>query len=487
MPVPTLTSLCASLGSDLVPAPGFTLPSREVSAVHISELPDPTGYLNGGELLLTTGLSLPKSKLGCERYVRRLVEANLSALALGLGPVHASVPPALAAACTRFELPLLTVPAPTPFLRVTKAYWAAVSRSAEQQLKDVLATQRALVDAAASEDPVGSVLRRLCRALDAWAATFGPSGDLEQVFPVGAEGEAEQVRQELVRLEGAGVHSAASFATGAAAVIVFPLAVEERVVGYLALGTSSPLDPTRRRAVLTASALLSLDSVRRSRAESVSAETERCVGLLLDLGDVDAARRLASAANTASPGEYGRVLALRGRESDMLASAVRGWCPQTLTVRIDRHHGWMLVPVDHPPVERLEDALARVDPDAAAVLSDVVPAEQLPRVRSLATSRVNRLPRATRLLPPQGAGSYDQDLATRLGHAVDTLPVPLRDALASYLRHRGQWEPASRAIGVHRNTLRHRIARCEALLEADLGDPDVSAELWLVLRRKALA
>jgi PucR family transcriptional regulator, purine catabolism regulatory protein len=487
VPVPTLTSLCAALGADLAPAPGFTVPSREVSAVHISELLDPTGYLNGGELLLTTGLSLPKSKLGCERYVRRLVGADLSALALGLGPVHASVPPALLTACERFELPLLTVPAPTPFLRITKTYWAAVSRSAEQQLKDVLATQRALVDAAASPDPVGSVLRTMSRALDAWAAMFGPSGDLEQVFPAGAEEEAEQIRQELVRLEGAGVHSAASFATDATAVIVFPLAVEDSVVGYLAVGTSAPLDPTRRRAVLTASALLSLDSARRSRAESVAEEAERCVGLLVDFGHVDAARQLATATHTASPGEYVRVLALRGRGSDVLTYAVRHWCPQALTVRTDRHSGWTLVPVDHPPIGPLDDALARVDPEATAVLSDIVPIEQLSRVRSVTTSMLSTLPSGTRLLLPPGAGPYDQDLATRLGHAVDALPTSLRDAVVSYLRHRGQWEPASRAIGVHRNTLRHRIARCEEALGVDLGDPDVSAELWLMLRRKGLA
>ncbi|KQX62701.1 hypothetical protein ASD06_11680 [Angustibacter sp. Root456] len=482
-----MATLCHDLGSDLAPAPGFTAPSREVSAVHISELPDPTGYLSGGELLLTTGLTLPRTKLGCERYVRRLIEAQLSALAVGLGPVHDAVPPVLASACARFDLPLLVVPAPTPFLRVTTAYWAAVSRSSEQLLKDVLATQRALVDAAASLDPVGSVLRTLARALGAWAATFGPGCDLERVFPARAAHEVDQVAHELGRLEGAGVHSAASFATAESAVVVLPLAADDRVVGYLAVGTSSTLDANERRAVLTACALLSLDSVRRSRADAVASEAGRCVALLVDQGQVGAARQLAAATDVASPGQYVAVLALRGRESDRLTNAVRGWCAEALTVRTDRHSAWGLVPGDHPPLQPLETAIARVDADAVAILSEVVAVEQAPRVRQLTTSALTTLSPGTRRLTASVEVPYDHDVAGRLRVAVDGLGEPLRETLVGYLRHRGQWEPASRALGIHRNTLRNRIRRCTTALDVDLDDPDVAAELWLVLRRGAWA
>ncbi|MCN9240582.1 PucR family transcriptional regulator [Streptomyces sp. RY43-2] len=487
MTAPTIASLCRTLGTDLAPAPGFTAPTREVSAVHISELLDPTGYLSGGELLLTTGLSLPKNKLGCERYVGRLVRAGVGALALGLGPVHTEMPAPLLAACRKLGLPLLTVPAPTPFLRITKAYWAAVSRSAEQHLKDALATQRALVDAAASADPVTTVLRTLSRSLDAWAATFSPTGEVDHVVPASATAEAERVRQEIVRLEGASAHSAASFSTGSAAVIVFPLAVRERAAGFLAVGTSTPLDPARRRAVLTASALLSLDAVRRSRAESVAGEAQRCVGLLVDFGQVAAARRLAGAVRAPVPPDHVRLLALRGRESDILTAVVRRWCAETIALRIDRHTAWFLIPADHPPTTHLENAVRRADPETAAVLSDVVPVERTATVRAAVATTLDGLAPGTRLLTSVAAGPYNTRLASQLADASDQLTDVLRDALVGYLRHHGQWEAASRALGVHRNTLRHRIARCAALLEADLTDPDVTAELWLLLRRRGTA
>lgn len=487
MSVPTVASLCRSLGADLAPAPGFTAPARELSAVHISELVDPTAYLAGGELLLTTGLSLPKSTLGCERYVRRLTEAGLSALALGLGPVHADIPPALLAACRKFDLPLLIVPEPTPFLHVTKAYWAAVSSSTERQLKDVLATQRALVDAAASVDPLSTVLRTLGRSLDGWAAAFTPMGEVDHVFPAAATDEAEEVRGDIVQLEGAGVHSAASFSTTSAAVIVYPLAAEGAIAGFLAVGTPSPLAPTKRTVVLTAAALLSLDAVRRSRAESVGDEAQRCVGLLVELGFVEAAQRLAGAVQTPSPPDHLRILALRGRESSVLTDVVHRWFADAIAVRIDRRTACFLVPVDHPPADELEDAVRRVDPATTAVLSEVVPVTQAAPVRALVTSTLGTLGAGTRLLTPPSVGPYDGVLAARLGSAVDELTEPLRDALVGYLRHHGQWEPASRVLGVHRNTLRHRIARCETALQVRLTDPDVSATLWLVLRRRGLA
>ncbi|MFI1289985.1 PucR family transcriptional regulator [Streptomyces sp. NPDC020792] len=487
MTVPTVASLCRVLGTDLAPAEGFAAPTREVSAVHISELLDPTGYLNGGELLLTTGLSLPRNKLGCERYVGRLVEAELTALALGLGPVHTEVPAPLLAACRKLGLCLLTVPPPTPFLRITKAYWAAVSRTAEQHLKDVLATQRALVDAAASADPVATVLRTLGRSLDAWAAAYTPAGEVDQVFPAGAAEQAARVRGEIVRLEGAGAHSAASFATGSGAVIVFPLAGHERAAGFLAVGTSTPLDPTRRRAVLTASALLSLDAVRGSRAESVADEGQRCVGLLVDFGHLDAARRLAGAVRAPSPPDQLRVLAMRGRASDVLTGVVRRWCPEAIAVRTDDRAAWFLVPADHPPTACLEDAVRRADADAAAVLTEVVPVGRAAAVRAVAAATLADLAPGTRLLAHPSAGPYGGDPAARMAADCDRLTDVLRQALVGYLRHHGQWEAASRALGVHRNTLRHRVSRCQARLGVDLTDPDVTAELWLLLRRRGMA
>jgi purine catabolism regulator len=477
VPLPTVTTLTRSLGHHLRPARGFTVTPDEITAVHISDLPDPGGYLSGGELLLTTGLSLPADRRDCEGYVARLVEAGVSALALGLGPVHDEVPTSLSEACHARGLTLLVVPEPTPFLTVTRAYWDAVSDSTARQLQDMLGLQRGLVDAAASEDAAG-VLRTLSRALGGWAARFSPRGDLQDVHPDEARADAERISGELGRLRGAGIHSAASFATPSTAVLAYPLAVEGEVVGHLGVGTDVPLDQVRRQLVLSAAGLLSLDSVRRRSLTHGTLEAERCVGLLVST-ELAAAQRLALATGVPVPTDPLRVLAVRGPAAALL-EAVRAWCPEALALHVGHADAQLLLPATVSDTARLGRRLAETDASTTAALCGPVAARRLPETLARTVEELEGLgPGELRL-----SGSQERD---RLADGVEALSVSQVEALAEFLRHRGHWQAAARALGVHRNTIRYRVARCQELLETDLADPDVAAELWLHLRRTGLA
>ena len=120
-------------------------------------------------------------------------------------------------------------------------------------------------------------------------------------------------------------------------------------------------------------------------------------------------------------------------------------------------------------------------PELSGAVSDPVSLAEVPGV----------LPGLRRALAQAAAGT----LAGTAGPAhaaaeawVRTLTAYPRADLAGtvteYLRHRGHWENASRALGVHRNSLRHRIALASSLLGVDLDDPDVFAPLWLELRQR---
>ena len=61
--------------------------------VHISELVDPTPFLSGGELLLTTGMALDSAKAQRE-YINRLADHGLAGLGYGTGFAHQKVPKA---------------------------------------------------------------------------------------------------------------------------------------------------------------------------------------------------------------------------------------------------------------------------------------------------------------------------------------------------------------------------------------------------------
>jgi len=68
------------LGLELVA--GRAGADREIEAAAVSELVHPGPWLQGGELLLTIGLLLPKN---CRSYVAELDAAGVKAIGLGLG------------------------------------------------------------------------------------------------------------------------------------------------------------------------------------------------------------------------------------------------------------------------------------------------------------------------------------------------------------------------------------------------------------------
>src|ERR687892_2376203 len=82
---------------------------RPVRWVHISELDDPTPWLSGGELLLTTGMNLPDAATQ-RAFVERLVGHELAGLGLGTGFAHADVPQPLRDAAAELDFPLFEIP-----------------------------------------------------------------------------------------------------------------------------------------------------------------------------------------------------------------------------------------------------------------------------------------------------------------------------------------------------------------------------------------
>lgn len=486
MSLPTVAELCTSLGSDLSPVAGFVAPEIEVSAVHVSELADPTSYLSGGELLLTTGLSLPDNAIGCERYVSRLRGAGVSALGVGLGPTLSKIPDLLAETCAKYDLCLLVVPPAAAFLTVTKAYWTSRSRSTHQELSDAITAHRSLVNAMVSGNPVGETLKTLSGAIGAWVAKLDSSGVVEHVFPSGRVSDAMAIADQIKHLRVAGIHSAATFPSGDEVVVVFPLPLEERVVGYIAIGSTSRLGSTDRRLVLTASALLSLDSVQRQRADSATQSQMQAVTTLLDMGFVDPARRLSSRLALQSLGESVRVLVVRSSRTADVVEAVQKWTATALPAPFEGERSWFVVPELHPRIDTLAALLRDVDPQVAAVLSDAVSVNSIHDVRVGLFDLVMSMSPAV-ISAPQSTELQTEGLHEGLHRVLDYTRADLGGALVAYLRHRGQWDPAAREIGVHRNTLRHRIAKSRELIGVDLDDPDVAAELWLYLRKNGLA
>ena len=91
--------------------------------MHSTELADPTPWLKGGELLLTTGLQLTGPKVQRE-LIERLADHHIAGLGFGTGFTHKRLPAALVTAARKREFPLFEVPYELPFIAITERAFA---------------------------------------------------------------------------------------------------------------------------------------------------------------------------------------------------------------------------------------------------------------------------------------------------------------------------------------------------------------------------
>jgi purine catabolism regulator len=150
---------------------------RTILWAHAIELADPTPYLSGGELVMTTGLKLGGTKRAQFDYVSRLVTAGAAALAFDTGTNFRQVPEGIIAAGDELGLPVLRVPATTPFIAITRAVIDAINAD---QLKSVRRTVE-LQERLARETLRGGIpalVTALSRALGATAVALSTDGRL---------------------------------------------------------------------------------------------------------------------------------------------------------------------------------------------------------------------------------------------------------------------------------------------------------------------
>src|SRR5207247_328235 len=107
----------------------------------------PTLWMEGGELLLTTGLGLGSRDQDHRRYLRKLVDHGLAGLGVGLGFGYAQVPRALVAEADKLGFPVIAVPYEVPFIAVTKAAFTHLANERLELLTEALAVQETVAQA----------------------------------------------------------------------------------------------------------------------------------------------------------------------------------------------------------------------------------------------------------------------------------------------------------------------------------------------------
>ena len=534
----TLSALVAMPGLHLTVLAGEPQLGRPVRWVHTSELDDPAPYLEGGELLLTTGLKLGRSKEKLRRYVHRLADAGVAGLGFGVGLTYGEVPAALVEAAAERGLPLLQVPQPTPFIAISKAVTAALAAEQYQAVTTSFEAQEELTRAALGKDGTAALIGRLAARLGGWAALYDASGAVVAAAPDWAARRAGRLRPEVDRLRSRPAPTSAALQGGrwsedgggapdgdrqpgrsgqpgepgqpgeqsdeqAAGdfVVLQSIGADRRARGFLAVGTEDRLTPGERYVLNAAVALLTL-TLERSRDLRRAEERMRTALLRLVLaGETGTAREVAGALLGGLPEGQVRVLVAQGGELAALGdlaerSAIRAGEPLLLAPEGDR---LVLLAMDGGAVHT--DCVAAVQDLDSVALGISGPAS--PEAAGAAYTQAER---ALAVALRSGRRSVDHDevgsgslfplLANEAVLAFsDGLLRPLREhdrtargdleaSLYAWLSRHGQWDAAAADLGVHRHTLRYRMRRVEELLGRSLDDADVRMELWLALRAR---
>jgi purine catabolism regulator len=501
----SLDQLCEKMGHALRPLDSDLVARVGLTGVHISELDDPTPYLEGGELLLTTGIPLAGDRETVRNYVNRLAARGVVALALGLGAGTDDVPVELEAACADAGLALLVVPDGILFMHISRAYWDLVGKTEQADLAASLSLQTSLTQAATRPEAIAAVVKVLSKALGGWAAYLPADGSAETYWPPAESRILPQLREETARLGLAGTHSAATFPLQGKDVIEYSIIANRRTAGFLAVCAGRPLRKADRQLMLTGCMLLAVTAQREwqlTRANSILSGTATTLVLS---GFVDAARLVAVDLIGSPLAERVQLLAIRGHNlaalsTSELAEQVSGMLMGEPAARLGES-------IRRSRLRSMEDGLcylileapadsSRVDAAAAPTEATVSRRPGRPAQFAAALSRpmplshvsgsIGDLRRACELAPTGHLSTGQSLLDPRAAEWVTQLTAYRRADLVgtvkSYIRHQGQWEVAARELALHRNSLRHRIGIATKLLNADLDDPDVSASLWLALR-----
>ncbi|TDB95094.1 PucR family transcriptional regulator [Actinomadura sp. 7K534] len=477
---PTLASVAAlpQLGLRSLTGP---LPDTAVVWVAVSELEDPTPFLEGGELLLTTGMRLTPA--GAAGYVSRLVGRGVAGLGFAVGVIHDTVPGELLAAARDQGLVLLEVPRPTPFIAVGKAVSRMLAAEWYEDVTRAFRAQRELTRAALTGRD--ALVARLARLLGGWALLLDPAGGVLHAAPASAARRAGALTPELTRLRRApgarGGEPPAARSTGAPSasvalslpgehIAVQRIGLGERPRGFLAVGTGAPLPHVAHTIVGAAVALLTL----QSEAPRTGRDLRASLAALL-LGR--------PADGPAVPRGPVRVLACAGGAAVLDALESDPAAGRGLALPLD---GYVAVVVPDEASGTVESLLAGTGPigvsDPAA--ADLPAALRQAGDALAAATRSGRDVVRHSELPGQGVlGLLDPRPARAF---ADALLAPLRaedlvGTVRAYIAANGQGEAAARALGVHRHTLRSRMRRAAELLGRDPDDPAVRVELWIAL------
>ena len=517
----TVRSLVEEMQLELVV--GGDPADHPVRWVHPTELDDPTPWLSGGELILTTGMRLKSADVQRE-FVNRLVSRHVAGVGFGTGFDHAKLPKALCDAAREAGLPLIEIPYELPFIAITeKAFTALVNRQYEV-LQRTITIHRRMERLLLEEAGLDELVRAISATIGGAVAVLDPRGEVlaqrEFQRPLAPGTIAAVSEQAERRARAGGQHDAfvpehSELAGGALALPVLAGARGGPQAWLLAVRDAGGIGDVERLTLEQSVTVVALELMRQRAMRDTERRLAGDVLAEALAGELDASE-LAARLRPFGVGSQAAVLVFSttdplAAEADLdrcLGAAGHG-------ALVASRQGLLCAVVDGDGLEPIELAgrartlLAETHGDVTAAVSRVAPATDLRRSFHEARCALE----AAALAPANGDGpahvasyrdlgsfqlllSLQDDDALRL--YCDSVLGPLENggtgeygdelvrSLEVFIEQNGQWERAARALYCHRHTLRYRIRRIEELTGRDLSSARDRIEFWLALRGREL-
>jgi purine catabolism regulator len=524
----TVRGLASEMGLEL--ATGADGADAPVRWVHISELPDPTPWLSGGELLLTTGIQLDTDARQRE-FVRLLAGHHLAGLGFGTGFDHETLPAALVDEATQLDFPVFEVPYELPFIALTEKAFARLVNEQYEVLQRGIAIHKRLERLVLEESGLDEVVRALAAATGGAVCVLSGRGETisSKAFRRQLPGEAmEQVRKEVARRgeqlsngHGRAVENA-EFAPDhpdiAGRSLVLPVSLRGRgapQAWLVAARDAGGLGDFERLILQQAVTVVALELMRQRAMR----DTERRLAgdvlaeaLTGRLSDEELAMRL-------RPFGIGQTAAV------LVFASVEGAPPPQAESELDRFlsdanvgalvatRERLLCAVvdageDMDPIAlagRAREAITEGQATLRAAASRPAPVGALRRTFHEARCALEAAALANGSSPSVASyrdlGAFQLLLSLQDDDALrlycDSVLGPLEDSsgeygdelirsLEAFIEQNGQWERAARELYCHRHTLRYRIRRVEQLTGRDLSSARDRIEFWLALRAREL-
>src|SRR4051812_41081536 len=207
----TVESLVDGVGLDL--AAGRESASTPVRWVHITELPDPTPWLSGGELLLTTGIQLDDADKQ-RAFVSRLAGHGLAGLGFGTGFDHDKLPPALVDQARKLSFPVFDVPYEVPFIAITEKAFTRLVNEQYEVLQRGTAIHKRLERLVIEENGLPAVVDELGRAIGGTVVVLDARGERLAAaagYPDLEAGPFQAIRDQLSAHDGDAAHAPVPF------------------------------------------------------------------------------------------------------------------------------------------------------------------------------------------------------------------------------------------------------------------------------------